>query len=90
MHTQKRLFLKTLFRDLNKALCGICNKELVYTYLLPENILMPRLRKDVFQIRVTFILEQGLSLSGQCIFFSFLSADSYLVLTISYTKEALL
>lgn len=51
---------------------------------------MPRLRKDVFQIRVIFILEQGLSLSGQCIFFSFLSADSYLVLTISYNKEALL
>jgi len=51
---------------------------------------MPRLKKDFFQIRVTFILEQGLKLTLENVFFSFLYADSYPVLTMSCTEETLL
>lgn len=70
MHTI-RLFLKTSFRDLNKALCGICNKKLVYMYLLPENIWCQDSKKVLFQIRVTFILEEGLKLTVDKVFFFF-------------------
>lgn len=32
-------------------------QEFIYMYLLPENILILWLKKDLFQIRVNFILE---------------------------------
>lgn len=54
---------------------------------------MPRLKKVLFQIRVTFILEEGLKLTVDNVvflFFSFLYTDSHLVLTKSCTEEALL
>lgn len=51
---------------------------------------MPRLKKDLFHIWISFIYEQEIKFTVDNVFFSFLYTDSYLVLTISYTEEALL